>query len=72
MNEQETRELLQLMRGVAGYVERCLKTEKEKNEERLKKQLEAVGVEITKEDLLKDGVCPLCGHYESSTEEWDF
>ena len=46
MNEQELRELLKLVRGVAHYIERCLKTEQEKNDERMKKQVEAQGIRV--------------------------
>jgi hypothetical protein len=47
MNEFEVRELLHLLKGVVTYIERCLRTEQEKNEERLKKQLENSGVTVT-------------------------
>ena len=46
MTETELRELLKLVRGVEHYIERCLKTEKEKNEDRIKQQLENAGIEI--------------------------
>jgi len=49
MNEQELRELLTLIRGIEHYLERCLKTEQEKNEDRLTKHLQAQGVEVTEE-----------------------
>jgi hypothetical protein len=49
MNETELREMIKLLKGVVHYMERCLKSEKEKNEERLKKQLENSGVSITDE-----------------------
>jgi hypothetical protein len=62
MNESELRELLKLQRGIVHYIERCLKTEKEKNEERIKKQLESTGIEID------DSPTPV----EATTEEWDF
>jgi hypothetical protein len=47
VNETELRELLKLIRGVEHYIERCLRTEQEKNEERLAKQLAASGIEVT-------------------------
>lgn len=47
MNEQELRELLKLIRGVEHFIERCLRTEQEKNEERTRKHLEAQGITVT-------------------------
>jgi hypothetical protein len=44
MNEQELRELLKLIRSVEHFIERCLRTEQEKNEERLKQQLSEQGI----------------------------
>lgn len=46
MTEMELRELLKLIRGVEHYIEKCLRSEQEKNEERAKKHLEAQGIEI--------------------------
>lgn len=47
MNESELRELLKLIRGVEHYIEKCLRTEQEKNEDRVKKQLKNAGVSVT-------------------------
>jgi len=44
MNEQELRDILKIVRQLEHYIERCLRTEKEKNEERIKKQLEGTRV----------------------------
>lgn len=46
MNEHELRELLKLIRGVEHYIEKCLKTEQEKNEDRLKEHLANTGVAV--------------------------
>lgn len=50
MNEQELRELLKLIRGVEHFIERCLRSEQEKNEERTKKVLEAQGIDIVSDE----------------------
>jgi hypothetical protein len=47
VTETELRELLKLIRGVEHYIERCLRTEQEKNEDRVKQQLENSGVTVT-------------------------
>jgi len=81
MNEQELRELLKLIRGIEHFIERCLRTEKEKNEERLKKQLENSGINITEEECTcpKDGevhfvddmkYCPIHDSVEVPSEEF--
>jgi hypothetical protein len=46
MTEQELRELLKLIRGVEHFIERCLKSEQEKNELRMQEQLKASGIQI--------------------------
>jgi len=65
MTEQELRELLKLIRGVEHFIEKCLRTEQEKNEERLKKQLEAQGIEIDNTDYLDSST-------ETVSEGWEF
>lgn len=50
MNEHELRELLKLIRGVEHFIERCLRSEQEKNEERTKKVLEAQGIDIVSDE----------------------
>lgn len=52
MTETELRELLKLVRSVEHYIEKCLRTEQEKNEERIQNQLEAAGVKVTEDDGL--------------------
>ena len=49
MNEQELRELLKLIRSVEHFIEKCLRTEQEKNEDRVKQQLENSGITVTTE-----------------------
>jgi len=50
MTETELRELLKLVRGVEHYLEKCLRTESEKNEERIKKQLDAAGIKYSNDE----------------------
>jgi hypothetical protein len=47
MTETELRELLKLVRAVEHYIEKCLRTEREKNEDRIRNQLDAAGVRVT-------------------------
>lgn len=49
MNEHELRELLKLVRGIEHYIEKCLKTEQEKNEDRLKVHLANAKAQIEEE-----------------------
>lgn len=58
MNEQELRDLLKLQRSIVHFIERCLRTEQEKNEDRVKKQLEATGIEITADIYPNNAVLP--------------
>lgn len=50
MTETELRDLLKLVRGIEHYIERCLRTEQEKNEDRVKKQLENSGVKFVDDE----------------------
>jgi len=54
MNEQELRELLKLQRGIVHFIERCLRSEEEKNIERTQRQLEAQGIIVSQEELIEN------------------
>lgn len=56
--EVELAEILKIVRQLERVIENSLKTEREKNEEKLKKQLEAQGIELVDDFPYSDGTKP--------------
>lgn len=47
VSQEELREILKIIRQLEKVIEKALRTEEEKNEERIRKQLEASGISVT-------------------------